>query len=130
MLKNQEVKIGLVYAQGWFLIYFLNHFNVDENGMVNIGAKGKYADGWAEYLKAELTGKTGRKVFMECLKLDDAGVQKMNGEFREYFDFVMRKRNLGQVQDKKLIPWDQYVNQKGKKTGEKEDDFLIDVRKK
>jgi hypothetical protein len=120
-----QAKIGLVYAQGWFLIYFLNHFNVDPTGMVRIGDKGKYAQGWSEYLKAELGGKTGKKVFMECLKLDDAALEKMNKEYVEYYEFVMRKRNLGQIQDKKLVAWDKYVNKKGVKTGEKPDDLLI-----
>jgi hypothetical protein len=125
-----QVKIGLVYAQGWFLIYFLNHFLVDDAGMVKIGVKGKYAAGWSDYLKAELTGKSGKKIFMECLKIDEAALQKMNEEYQAYFEFVQRKRNLGQVLDKKLVPWDQYMNKAGKKTGEKEDDLLVDPRRK
>jgi hypothetical protein len=120
-----QSKIGLVYAQGWFLIYFLNHFDVGPDGLVRIGKRGKYADGWDEYLKAELNGRTGKKVFMECLKLDDAGLAKMDAEFKNYFEFVMRKRNLGQVKEKKLIPWNEYVNKKGVKTGEREDDLLV-----
>jgi hypothetical protein len=124
-----ERKILLVYSQGWFLIYFLNHFNVDANGIVKIGERGKYADGWAEYVKAELNGKSGKKVFMESLKLDDAGLEKMQGEYDAYFKFVQRKRNLGQIEDKKLVAWDKYVNKQGKKTGEKEDDLLVDPRR-
>jgi hypothetical protein len=120
-----QTKIQLVYSQGWFLIYFLNHFNVDASGMVTIGKRGKYADGWGDYLKAELSGKTGKKVFMESLKLDDAGLAKMNEEYLAYFNFVMKKLNLGQVREKKLVAWDQYVNQRGQKTGEKDDDLLI-----
>ena len=125
-----QKKIGLVYAQGWFLIYFLNHFNVDETGMVKIAAKGKYADGWNEYLKAELAGKTGKKVFMECLKVDDAAIENMNKEYKAYFDFVRRSATSARSRRRSSIPWDQYVNKVGKKTGEKEDDMLIDVRKK
>jgi hypothetical protein len=120
-----QKKIGLVYAQGWFFIYFMNHFNVGADGMVKIGQKGKYADGWSEYLKSELNGKTGKKVFMECLKLDDAALERMHREYVDYFKFVVRKQNLGQVKDKKLVAWDQYVNKKGQKTGEKDDDLLI-----
>jgi hypothetical protein len=125
-----QVKIQLVYAQGWFLIYFLNHYVVDDAGMVMIGTKGKYADGWAEYLKAELAGKSGKKVFMECLKIDDAGLKKMNDEYRAYFSFVQKKRNLFQVKDKKLVPWNEWVNKKGEKAGMQEDDLLVDPRRK
>jgi hypothetical protein len=123
-----QKKIGLVYAQGWFLIYFLNHFNVDDKGVVQIGSKGKYRDRWNDYLKAELSGKTGKKVFMECLKVDEAGLEKMHDEYKKYFLFVVKKQNLGHVKDKKLVKWDEYVNKKGQKTGEKDDDLLIDPR--
>jgi hypothetical protein len=120
-----EERILLVYSQGWLLIYFLNHFNVDATGMVKIGEKGKYADGWNEYVKAELNGKSGKKVFMQVLKLDDAGLENMQKEYSAYFNFIMRKRNLGQVEEKQLVAWDKYVNKKGMKTGEKEDDLLV-----
>ena len=67
---------------------------------------------------------------MECLKLDDAALEKMNDEYKKYFLFVIKKQNLGHVKDKKLVKWDEYVNKKGAKTGEKEDDQLVDPRKK
>lgn len=125
-----QAKIGLVYAQGWFLIYFMNHFNVDATGLVRIGEKGKYADRWSEYLKAELQGRTGKKVFMEMLKIDDAGLETMHKEFVDYFNFVQRKKNIGQVKSKKLVAWDKYVNLKGQKNGTREDDLLIPPERK
>jgi hypothetical protein len=114
----------LVYAQGWLLVYFCNHYDVDAQGRVLFGKRGRYADGWDKYLRAELEGRTGRQVFMECLGLDDAGLKKMDEEFAAYGEWVIYKlRNL-HVKDKRLVPYDQYENHKGQKTGEPEDDLL------
>lgn len=124
-----QTKIQLIYAQGWFLIYFVNHFNVDAEGYVVYGKPGKYKAGWSKYLKSELDGKTGKKVFMEAFGVDDDGLKKMNEEFQAYYNYVMRKIQLDQVKDKQLIPWDAYVNRIGEKTGEKEDDILVPKKK-
>ena len=124
-----QTKIQLIYAQGWLLIYFLNHFNADKDGYVVFGKPGKYSDGWKKYLKAELDGKTGKKPFMEAFGVDDDGMKKMNEEFQAYYDFIMRKLQLDQVKDKQLISWDSYVNRVGEKTGEKSDDLLVQPKK-
>ncbi len=124
--SGSMVKIELVYAQGWFLIYFLNNFNVDAKGLVQVGARGKYKDGWDRYVRGELAGKTGKKAFMEALGLaDDAALAALEKEYRAYFEFVNHKANIGQVKDKKLVPWKDYVNKRGEKTGEEADDMLV-----
>jgi len=53
----------------------------------------------------------------------------MQEEYKAYFKYIQRKRSLGQVVDKQIVAWDQYVSAKGKKTGEKEDDLLVDPKR-
>lgn len=122
--EGREDKISLVYAQGWFLIYFLNNFVTDEKGMVLVGKPGKYREGWLRYLAAELDGRSGKDVFMECLGLKPEDVKTMQSEFTSYYEFVQRKLNSKHVKDNQLIPWHEYRNKKGKATGEERDDML------
>ncbi len=120
----------LTYAQGWTLVYFCNYFDVDANGMVRIGKRGKYADGFEKYLKAELEGRTGRAVFMECLSLDDASLKKMDEEFAAYCEWLVHKLKLKHYKDKRLIPAAEHRNSRGESTGTAEDDLLIRPKKK
>ena len=123
-----EGRTGYIYAQGWFLVYFLNHYNVDNEGYVVVGAKGKYADRYRNYMRAELAGDTGLDVFMKQMELDEDGLRAMSDEYWRYAAYINRKVSLKQVDKKKrLVAWDKYVNQRGEFVGEKEDDRLPEL---
>ncbi|HYC77058.1 MAG TPA: hypothetical protein VEI02_05460 [Planctomycetota bacterium] len=125
-----QTRILLVYEQGWFLIYFLNYFDVTPDGYVKFG-KGKYADAWDTYVKGELNGVTGRKAFEAAIGLDsDEKWAKLEKEYLDYFDFVNKKITLNHRKDDRLVPWNEYKNKRGEATGEKDDDLLVDPRKK
>ena len=121
-------RTSLVYAQGWFMLYFMNTFNVDEKGVMVLNSKGKYADGFRAYMKEELAGRTGKDLFMEKVGLDDAGLRKMRDEYWRYVAFINSKINLGQVgSDGRMIHWHEYINKRGQKTGEETDDLLPEL---
>lgn len=132
--QSETYKVYLTYAQGWMLIYFLNYFDVDSEGIVKVDTKekpvrGKYRQGWEKYLEFELCGKdgkpfTGIEAFREALQLDDSKFEQLAKEFELYQKFVIRKLKLRHVKDKRLIPWNEYVNTKREKSGLKEDDVL------
>ncbi len=120
------------YSQGWFLVYFLNNFLVDSEGVVQIGKPGKYRKGWLKYFRGELDGKTGRDFFLQCMGLmgpdgqrDEAKWKTFEKEFYDYYEWINRKISLKyHVKNRRLIPWNEVVNRKGRKIGEKEDDML------
>ncbi len=133
-LANNPFTVPLVYAQGWMLIYFLNYFDTEPDGLVKIDTaakpvRGKYRDGWERYLRFELTGKDGKPysggaAFREAMGLDDAGMAKLADEFDRYQRFVIRKMDLTHVKDLRLIPWDEFRNKRNEKVGLREDDLL------
>lgn len=126
-----QMNIQLIYEQGWFLIYFLNYFDVDAAGYVKIGGKGKYQDGWETYVKGELSGRTGKKAFEEAVGIkSDADWDRLEDEYLKYFDFVNYKIAMQHVKDDRLIPYTEYKNRRGVATGEKEDDLLVRPAKK
>jgi hypothetical protein len=97
-------KIRHLYAEGWFLIYFLNRFNADAEGRVDLGAPGKYRDLWVRYLRGEIRGASGRKAFMDALT--DAGVplERLERERELWLAFVLRKIEKGDLDGQKLRP--------------------------
>jgi hypothetical protein len=120
-----EGRTGYIYSQGWFMIYFLNHYNVNSEGSVVVGAKGKYVDRYSNYMRAELAGETGLDVFMKHMELDEEGLRKMSEEYWRYSAYIAKKISLKQVDLKKqLIPWNEYENKRGEKVGEASDDLL------
>ncbi|MCA9321073.1 MAG: DUF1570 domain-containing protein, partial [Planctomycetes bacterium] len=121
------------YSQGWFLIYFLNNFAVDAEGMVQLKpTKSKYHDGWRKYFQGELQGKTGRDFFLECMGLmgadgqrDEAKWAAFEKDFNAYYEWMNYKTSLKyHVKDRRMIPWDQVQNIREKKIGEKDNDML------
>jgi hypothetical protein len=118
---------GLIYSQGWFLIYFMNYFNVDAEGYVHPDKPGQYREGWKRYVAAELRGKTGLEVFKEAMGFDDEDLARVEAEMWKFAEYVRYKEYaIKQINSEgQLIPWDEYVNQRGEKTGEKEDDLLV-----
>ena len=122
------------YSQGWFLIYFLNNFDVDAEGVVKIGAPGKYKKPWLEFFKKTFAGRWDRDTLLGCLgmlkpdgKLDEAKFAVLEGEFNAYFEWVNRKiamSSSGHIKERRLVPWTETVSRKGNKTGEKVDDML------
>ncbi|MAB90126.1 MAG: hypothetical protein CMJ90_11785 [Planctomycetes bacterium] len=136
-----KVNQGLVYAQGWMLIYFLNYFDVDANGVVKVDRKdrpvvGRYRNVWEKMLGYVLAGKDGKPHTGEAAFLDAAGVSSVDelSEMADLFDRYQRwlseKIKFNQYKDKRLVPWDEYVNSRGQKTGRKEDDQLPDQRER
>lgn len=135
--KDDDVDMNLfVYSQGWFIIYFLNTYNVDADGLVQIGKPGKYKENWTRYLGAELGGDTGRNVFLKCMDLvNDKGepVDEAHPKWRafkkeilDYYEWMNRKTaKRYHVKDNQLVPWQEVKNRKGIKIGEREDDLLI-----
>lgn len=117
-------RVGELYAQSWFFIYFLNNYNVAEDGRVRIGQGGPYQAGWRRYVQAELEGRSGPKVFLECMGWTLEDLERVQEEYWRYFTWVRRKVNYNHTDDGILIPYDQYVNKRGRKTGRPEDDIL------
>ncbi len=115
----------MVYAQGWFFVYFLTHFEVTEKGIVKIGEHGKYYAGWTRYLKAELDGKWDQNLFANSMGLDDAGMKKMEVELNAYLEWMLRKLRKGHFKDQRILPWNAVPAQPGKPAATEEDDRLI-----
>lgn len=105
---GNDGRTGYIYSQGWFFIYFLNHFSVNDREIVQVGAKGKYADGFKNYVRAELSGRTGTDVFMEALKIDEQGLRAMREEFWRFSAFVLDKAIGKRLVRKKLLPLKEY----------------------
>lgn len=89
-IENQGRTL-LVYAQSWMLIYFLNHHGRAPDGSIRSDAPGMYQAKWRNYVKEELKGNTGCQVFMECLGLDDKGLQRLEKEYWEFVEFLRKK---------------------------------------
>jgi hypothetical protein len=117
-------KIHLVYAQGWFLIYFLNHFAVDAHGVVQVGARGAYEDVWLAYLRRELAGASGAPTFLETLREAGLPLERLEREMNAYADFVAAKVAKGHVRDRQLVPWSEAPKTDGKPAATASDDRL------
>ncbi len=117
---------GHIYSQGWFLIYFLNHYNVDGDGNVVLGKPGKYAARWRNYVKGELEGQTGYEEFMKAMGLDEAGLSAMEDEYWRYGKWINKKILLRAVEDKRVLPW-QEQKAGGRVVGRAKDDILPEV---
>lgn len=105
-------------ALSWFLLYFLANFDVDDDGHVRFGGTPKY-----EPTLRELVSKRGaesRDALCDRLAASDILVS----EYDAYLAFVLRKRGLGHFRNGVLLPWADYVNKQGRKTGVPEDDRL------
>ena len=105
-------------ALSWFLLYFLANFDVGEDSHVRFGGTPKY-----EPTLRELVSKRGgesRDALCNRLASSDILVS----EYEAYLAFVFRKRGLGHFRNGVLVPWADYVNKQGRKTGIPEDDRL------
>ena len=127
---NEDLN-GFAYSQGWFLIYFLNNYLIDDEGVVQIGKKGKHHEKWLKYFQGELDGKTGRPFFLQTLGLWKDGAvdqEKFNAfekEFVNYYNWMNRKSSMKyHTKERELIPWDKVTN-KGRMIGEKIDDMIV-----
>lgn len=114
-----------VYAQGWFLIYFLNHFNEQDGGVTDPRKPGIYAKRWREYVKAELTGESGLQVFLDKMGLDEAGLRKLEDDYWRYAKWIIRKNQLGAIKNKHVVHWSEQVNRVGTKVGKPSDDVMV-----
>lgn len=120
----REGRMSLLYDQAWFLIYFLNTFNVDEAGRVDCRKPGVYRDRWRQYVKAEFNGRTGLKVFLECLEISEEDLKEMEKQYWRYRKWVQKKLSLRAVEDSHLVHWTEQTNRRGMKVGEAEDAVL------
>ena len=118
-------RIRLVYAQGWFLIYFLDHFSADAHGIVELGAPGVYRDAWLRYLKREMDGASGKAAFLEALAPSGVDLAKLEREMNAYLDCVIRKVAKGHVRDQKLVRWNE-VEAAGSRPAAAEDDDRLE----
>lgn len=81
-----QVKTGMVYAQGWGLLMFLHQYD-----------DGRFRPFLDEYFKAEIRGEGGGEAFAEAMMLEtDEDWQWLEDSFREYV-FT----NLRQMRNKK-----------------------------
>lgn len=122
---EKEGRVGELYGQGWFFIYFMEYFNVDAEGMVKPNTPGKYKEKWMKYVQEELLCRTGPEVFMKTMGFDEKAFDEMETEYWRFLAYILRKINLGEVVDNRPIPWDQKKHKKsGAIVGEKTDDTL------
>ena len=117
-------RVMQLYAQGWFLIYFMNRFNVDEKGLVHPDQPGRYQARWQKYVQAELEGRTGEAEFMKILGFSESDLARVEQEFWRFYEYVQYKRTMEQVVDKDLVPWQKAKNARGELFGTEEDDLL------
>lgn len=117
-------RVMQLYAQGWFLIYFMNRFNVDEKGLVHPDQPGRYQARWQKYVQAELEGRTGEAEFMKVMGFSESDLARVEQEFWRFYEYVQYKRTMEQVVDKDLVPWQKAKNARGELFGTEEDDLL------
>lgn len=132
---------GLIYAQGWMLIYFLNYFDLNDDGTVKVDTPdrpviGRYRGVWEKMLEYVMIGKNGKPHTGKAAFLDAAGVSsvdeltEMGDLFDRYQRWLAHKVKFKQIKDKRLVPWDKYRNRSGRKTGVIEDDKLPGTRER
>ena len=119
-----NAKTLAVYSQGWFLIYFLNRFDVASDGTVKFGVPGRYQEGWRKFLSATLDGAWNKDLFEKSLGLAPGGLAKVSDEFELYTKFVWRKIRKGHVKDQKLVSWKEVTAAESRPAGKPEDDLL------
>jgi hypothetical protein len=84
--KNKDrLWAEMTYAQGWALVYYLNH-----------GEGGKYQKDFIEYMKLELTGKSGMDTFKEVF--GKYGLDKIEKGYTDFLDYIIKKKG-----DKKIV---------------------------
>ncbi len=81
----------LTYAEGWALIYFLNHYD-----------NGRYAADFVAYMKEELKGNSGIDGFTSVF--GKHGLEKLDGEFGAFVDMIVQKHKDGKIVNGRIIP--------------------------
>jgi len=132
---------GLIYAQGWMLIYFLNYFDVDEDGIVKVDTPdkpvtGRYREVWEKMLRYVMVGKDGKPHTGKNAFLDAAGASsvdelaEMGDLFDRYQRWLAHKIKFKHTKNKRIVPWNKYRNRQGKNTAVKEDDAFPKTRER
>lgn len=116
--------LRVLRAQAWFLAHFLNRYNVDADGQVHPDQGGTHRQGWLNLVREEFQGRTGREAFLRSLGIDAARFEEVEKEHWRWLGFVMKKINLQQVRDGRILRWDGFVDRKGRVRGETSDDRL------
>ncbi len=80
----------LTYAQGWALVYYLNH-----------GEGGKYAKDWLEYMRMELNGKSGMEAFKQVF--GKYGLDTIEKGYLGFLDFVLKKHREKKIVEGKIV---------------------------
>jgi hypothetical protein len=122
--KDGLRKIDLVYAEGWFLIYFLNHFAVSDAGVVLVSGTPRYRDVFLDYLGRELEGQSGSAAFLAALASAKVSLAQVEKDMNAYLAFVARKLSKGQFRDQRLIPWSETPRSDSRPAATADDDRL------
>jgi hypothetical protein len=80
----------MTYAQGWALVYYLNH-----------GESGKYQKDFVEYMKLELSGKSGIDAFTQAF--GKHGIENIEKGYTDFLDFIIKKFNEKKIVDGKFV---------------------------
>jgi hypothetical protein len=79
----------LTHAQGWALVYFLNHYE-----------KGKYRCEFIEYMKKELKGESGMTAFVAVF--GKHGLETLEKQYFDYLASIIDAHRKGKIVDGKL----------------------------
>jgi hypothetical protein len=87
---KEQMWSQMIYAQGWALVYYLNHA---ENG--------KYQKDFVEYMKLELNGKSGMDTFKEVF--GKYGMDKLEKGYNDFLDLIIKKWKEKKIVGGKLV---------------------------
>jgi hypothetical protein len=100
-------------------VYFLATYDVGPDGRMRFAVTPKYES----VLNALIRKGSPADVRAHCRGLSSkAGVSY--AEFASYFRFVRRKIRLGHARNGVILAWDEFVNSRGDRTGEPDDDLV------
>ncbi len=88
--KTKRFWSELTYAQGWALVYFLNHFD-----------GGRYAKDFLGYMKEELKGESGVAAFSRVFGRHD--LERVGKEYFEYLAYIIEMHGKGRIRDGKIV---------------------------
>jgi hypothetical protein len=80
----------MIYAQGWALVYFLNH-----------GDGGRYQKDFVEYMKLELAGKSGAEAFSQAF--GKHGIDKIEKGYDDFLAYIIKKHDERKIVDGRVL---------------------------
>jgi Protein of unknown function (DUF1570) len=90
--RNEKERMWsqMIYAQGWALVYFLNH-----------GENGKYQKDFVEYMKLEINGKSGLETFKEVF--GKHGMDQIAKGYDDFLAFIIKKHKEKKIVGGKIV---------------------------